>query len=426
MTKINVLIFPAGEINAIELHTALSSCVNINLYGASSIERHGSYVFQNYIPNVPNINETRFIEKFNQLIDKYSIDLVIPTHDSVALYFAENKAIINTQVLTVDLETALVCRKKLKMFDVFKGCSFIPNLYKTSETIEFPIFVKPNESQGGKGARIVRSKQELEALPDIDDYVINEYLPGDELTVDCITDHEGRLQGVFPRTRQRVFCGVSVAGEAVKGTPEIMEIANTINDRLKLLGLWFFQVKKDKQGNYKLLEISTRVAGGMCLTRARGVNLPLLSVYAAMGYDIEVMSNTYSVEMDRTLINRYKTDIQYEHVYLDFDDTLVQGDEVNLDIIRFVYQCLNQNKKIHLLTKHPQNIQSSLEHFHIDKNIFYEIIHIPAEEHKFSYVTHEDAIFIDNAYQERRSVMIKCGIPVFDIDTVEVLLDWRK
>ena len=49
MAKINVLIFRGGEINSVELHDALSSCVNVKVFGASSVERHGKYIFQNYI-----------------------------------------------------------------------------------------------------------------------------------------------------------------------------------------------------------------------------------------------------------------------------------------------------------------------------------------------------------------------------------------
>ncbi len=53
MHKTKVLIFPAGEINSIEIHDSLSTCVNIELYGASSVDRHGGYVFRNYISGVP-------------------------------------------------------------------------------------------------------------------------------------------------------------------------------------------------------------------------------------------------------------------------------------------------------------------------------------------------------------------------------------
>ena len=79
MAKINVLIFPAGEINSIELHDALSTCVNVELWGASSIERHGSYVFKNYISSVHLINESNFFEKFNQILSDKKIDVIFPT-----------------------------------------------------------------------------------------------------------------------------------------------------------------------------------------------------------------------------------------------------------------------------------------------------------------------------------------------------------
>ena len=86
----------------------------------------------------------------------------------------------------------------------------------------------------------------------------------------------------------------------------------------------------------------------------------------------------------------------------------------------------NKGKKIHLLTKHELSIEKSLEKFSMEPNLFAEMIQIPIDDEKHHYITEKKAIFIDNSYRERESVMIKCGIPVFDIDTVEVLLDWRK
>ena len=47
------------------------------------------------------------------------------------------------------------------------------------------------------------------------------------------------------------------------------------------------------------------------------------------------------------------------------------------------------------------------------------------KENKEDYIKKEKAIFIDNMYAERKSVITKLGIPVFDVDAIEVLLDWR-
>lgn len=419
---INVLIFPAGEINSIELHDALSSCVNVRVYGASSIDRHGSYVFENYISGLPLITAPNFFEEFNNLIEKYQIDCVFPTHDTVAMVFAENIDRIKAKVISADKNTSEICRDKEKTYAVLNGCNFVPKTYKQID--EYPVFVKPKEGQGSVGAKLIKSAQDIPNIK-LSDYVICEYLPGKEYTVDCLTDRHGNLVFVSPRSRERLMAGVSVAGKIETLTEEIKTIAQTINSRMNFLGLWWFQIKEDTQGKWKLLEVSTRCAGTMALTRAKGANLPLLSVYTAMGYDIEVHPNQYNIMMDSTLIRRYKIDYDYDTVYFDFDDTLTLRGKVNLKAIWFLYQCQNAKKRVILLTKHEQELFESMNKYHIDRGLFSEIIHIAPQDNKAKYINPHQAIFIDNAYQERQQVQAAHQIPVFDVDGLDVLMDWR-
>ena len=85
--KINVLIFPCGKENALELHQSLRYNVNIKVFGASSVRDHGALVYENYIGDVPFIQSPGFIEEFNRIITSLEIDVVIPTHDTVSLFF---------------------------------------------------------------------------------------------------------------------------------------------------------------------------------------------------------------------------------------------------------------------------------------------------------------------------------------------------
>jgi hypothetical protein len=425
--KINVLVFPAGEINSIELHDSLSTCVNINLFGASSIDRHGEYVFKNYISGVPFIDAPDFIERFNEIIDQNKIDLVFPTHDTIALFFSENADKIHAKIIVADRKTAEICRDKEKTYDEFKDFDFIPEIYtKYTKIDRFPVFIKPRKGQGGVGAKLIQSENDLPFDINLMDYVICEYLPGEEYTVDCLTDKNGKLIYVSPRSRKRLLAGVTVSGRTEELTPEIKFIADTINNKLSFMGLWWFQIKKDADGKWKLMEISTRIAGTMCLTRAKGVNLPLLSVYIAMGYDVEVLPNNYRVQVDRTLISRYKINYDYEIIYIDLDDTILINGEINLNIIRFIYQCFNKKKKIILLTKHDdENVYDTLSRYNISDKLFHEIIQIPNESRKSEFIENNNAIFIDNSFIERKEVYEKHKIPVFDVDGIEVLLDWR-
>ena len=91
----------------------------------------------------------------------------------------------------------------------------------------------------------------------------------------------------------------------------------------------------------------------------------------------------------------------------------------------FLYQCLNRGKKIILISKHERNISETLKSYHISEELFDEIIHIPKHERKTDYIKTLTSIFIDDSFSERRDVYETLHIPVFDVDMVESLIDWR-
>lgn len=421
MKPIKVLVFPAGEVNSIEIHDALCSCVNVRVIGASSIDRHGSFVFSNYHKNLPLITDPSFFEVFNSLIEREDIDLIFPTHDTVAVFLKENQEKLHAKVVGPDLYTAKICRDKLLTYKLFADCDFNPKLIEKFDGN--PIFVKPRQGQGSQGARKISSLTEFENI-DFGTSVVCEYLPGEELTVDCLSDKAGSLLFVSPRKRARVMAGISVAAETVELTDEIQIIANTLNSRLHFCGLWWFQIKKDIKGKFKLLEVSCRCAGSMAVTRALGVNLPLLTTYITMGLPVKIEPGCYKVLMDSTLIRRYRLSFDYKNVYVDFDDTLVINNKVNLKVIWFLYQCLNDKKNIFLITKHKFDILLTLKHYKISSNIFKEIIVLEETQNKSSVIDSSQSIFIDNAWKERSEVRNKLGIPVFDVDGIDFLMSW--
>ena len=426
MSKTNVLIFPAGEINSVELHDALSHNVNINVFGCSSADRHGRYIFKNYKSGLPNIFEENFINKFNELINEWNIDYIFPTHDTVVLFLVNNQQFINAKIIASTYETAEICRDKKLTYELFSNCDFCPIQYDSFE--HFPVFIKPRDGQGAKGAKLVKEHIDIPNDIVLEEYTINEYLPGEEMTVDCLTDSDGNLCACLPRIRNRLLAGVCVAGQTYPVSDEVMKIATTINERLDFLGLWYFQIKKSSDGKFKLLEISTRCAGTMCLSRARGINLPLLSVYAAQGKPITIFENPYTVKMDRTLISRYIIDCEYDTVYIDYDDTVVEGDKISLPVIKFLYQCKNKGIEVILLTRHEADhsdtVEESLVSHAISKDLFAKIIKLSFSDKKSSFIT-ANSIFIDNSYAERKEVHDVKGIPVFDIEGIEVIDDWR-
>lgn len=421
--KINVLIFPC-ESHSNELHDALSYCFNVNVYGASSVQRHGKYIYKNYCSDIPFITSPDFLQKFNQYIDDNQIDLIFTMHDTISLFLAEHANELHAKPVQGDVNTNRICRSKIKTHTLFGDCDFVPLRYDNIDSVEYPVFVKPDEGEGAHGAFKCSTRQELE-LVDFSENLVTEFLSGREYTVDCFTNKDGKLCYVSPRSRDRIFGGIAAAGHSVELTQEFESIANTINDRLKFLGLWYFQLKESANGKLKLMEISVRCAGTMCMTRAKGINLPLLTVYAAMGYDTNVYDNGKPIEMDRSLIGRYNLNIEYDSVYIDFDDTITLRGEVNPLAMYFLYQCHNKNKKVHLLTRHIYNIYDTLAKYAISESLFTDIVSVDDGVLKSKYIADKSSIFIDNMFKERTDVHNTIGIPVFDADSFEFLLDWK-
>ncbi len=428
MSKVNnVLIFPAGSEIAFEIFNALKYSKFVNVYGATSANDHSELVYKNLIKGLPYIKDKGFIYSLNEVVEKYNIDYIFPAYDEAQCYLMENQQYIKAKIVSAPYDTVNLCRSKKDTYEFFKDEDFIPKTFDSIEKVKnFPVFVKPTRSQGSQGATLINNKNQLvEAVESDDSLVICEYLPGEEYTIDCFTNKNGKLLSAKMRSRDRIKMGIAVRSRIVEMPQKVFEIANKINDKLKFIGAWFFQIKKNINGEFRLLEISPRVPGTMGLSRNLGINYPVLTLFAMDGYDVTISDNQYNILLDRAFYSAYKIDIEYQTIYLDFDDTLIINDKVNTNLISFIYQSLNKGKDIILLSKHTTDIYIDLEKYHIDKSIFSKIIVIKQEDEKSNYIDKKDAIFIDDSFAERKKVKENCQIATFDVDMIEALIDWR-
>lgn len=426
MAVINVLVFPCGSEIGLEIHTALKHNKAVRLHGVSSVPDHGEYVYARYREITAKVDSTSFIEQLNGLIEEWQIDVVLPAHDSVVLELAERRAEVKARVAVPDVQVARVCRNKNATYAFFTGDAFIPQAVEEG-IAAYPIFAKPAVGQGSQGAEIVHDAGRHQQLLACGvEYVFSEYLPGAEYTVDCISDHAGVLLNASARERLRVKSGISVSTQPVPLDGAISAIAVRISEALRLQGAWFFQIKKDVQGCYKLMEIAPRIAGSMALSRNLGVNYPLLTLYAYLGLTFSVRAQHFPIRLDRALGNRFRVEHVYDTVYLDLDDTLIVDGRVHPTLAALLYQWLSRDIAIILVTRHNRCPRETLKHYKIAHEVFSRIIHISDGSPKSAVIERgHAALFIDDSYRERLDVSLNLGIPVFDIDAVEQLLDWR-
>lgn len=422
--KANVLVFPCGSEIGLEIFRSLSRSTHVKLFGASSVSsNHGKYLYENYIDEVPYFDDTVFIDAMNRIIDEHEIDFLFPAHDSVVLSFATHQKELNCKVIGSPIETCLICRSKRSTYKKFATLLKVPKIFDSLEEVsEWPVFLKPDIGQGSRGTYLAQSREEAEFYIRHNCSLISmEYLPGTEYTIDCFTDYQGRLRFAGARERIRIQNGISVHSSPVFDRV-FHEMAEIINDTLAFRGVWFFQAKESSNGTPKLMEIAPRVAGTMSLYRNLGVNFALLSVFDAMDLDVDILRNDNELEVDRALKCRFKTDLDYQHIYIDLDDCLIYQGKVNLQAVALLYQCLNRNVKLHLLTRHADSVDETLKNHRLT-GLFDEIIHLQPEELKSNHIKHRNAVFIDDSFAERKEVKTKLGIPVFAPDAIECLLE---
>lgn len=419
----NVLVFPAGTEIGLEIFQALKSSKELRVYGAGqNVPNHARFVYPEY-HELPSIHEAGWLEALNGVCTKLEIDYIFPAYDDVLVALIRAADKIPAALITSPLQTCEITRSKTATYRALVGKVRVPRVYASTDRIDrYPVLVKPDRGQGSQGVHMVAAADELDhALREVRDPLICEYLPGEEFTVDCFSDRERGVLFAGARSRRRIRNGISVNTVTVQ-LPEAAQIAAIIGQTLELRGAWFFQLKRASDGELTLLEVAPRIAGAMAAHRVKGVNFPLLSIFEHERIDIRLLLNPGEVELDRALSNRYRYSVFFSTAYIDLDDTLIFRGQVDLQVIKFIYQCINQGKRVKLITRHREDLAVTLRKHRLE-NLFDDIIHITAGASKSSLITGRDAIFIDDSFAERIDVAKSCGIPTFDASMLEVLTE---
>ena len=425
----NVLIYPGNTFTAIQVFDCLKYSLRYRPIIGNHGTAHAEYVTKDFYSDLPLINDPDFIQKINDFIETYEISFIIPLHDTVCNEIMLISDRIKATIICSPYETTSIIRHKRKTYEMLRQYDFTPTIYNELSEIteeEFPVFIKDDIGQGGKKSFKCDSKKEAEERigcnPGID-YVISEYLPGTEITIDCFTDRYGELLFYQPRERVSILDGMSGRAEIVPTTDEISYICNEINKVFRFRGYWYIQCRKDKNEKYKLMEISSRFAGNFCITANLDVNLPLLALTDAEDIDVKVTPNKYEIASDRGYEVKYKFDLNFDTVYFDFDDTLVFNRErYNPVAFAFLLQCKNQRKHIILITRHAYDIHITLKNLCIEERLFDCIIEVSEEKSKADYIKGDKSILIDNSFKDRMEAKERCGIATFDVCNLSALL----
>lgn len=426
MKNYNVLIFPCGTEIANEIISSLKNHKYFKLYFASSEGTSYCNFRDKEISILPYVAENTFLSELNKLINKNQIDFIIPAHDDVAFVLSQIDNKIEAKIIGQSKEVNEIVRFKDVTYKHFKDILPLGKIYDSCpQDEEFPIFAKPKKGQGSFNSLKLNNLDEYNSFfsqNKLDEFIVMENFLGQEFTIDCFSNN-GNILYFGARTREKTTRGISIQSTFVsdgKLNEEFRKYTDIISQNLNMNGIWFYQMKFDKNNELKLLEIGPRVSGTMMLNRARGVNFIELALYQKLGFSVEVVFNDIEISLARALVPVYKHNMQYENLYIDFDDTLLLDEKyLNTDLIKLIFQAKNEDKKVYLITKNKKfNLAKTLHKFGIT-NVFDDIIHIHEKGKKIDYMQ-PNSVLIDDSFQERKEVQL-AGHYSFGVDNFNIL-----
>lgn len=243
----------------------------------------------------PSLSSRDYIPLLVSICRKEQIRLVFPLIDPDIPLLAEHRDIIEqsgAEVVVLSKESVAITKDKWltkKFFDridVPIPHSWLPEDLDP-ETALYPLFVKPRCGSAGKGSFKVENADQLRFFVKyIQEPIIQEFLPGPEITNDVICDLKGKVLAVVSRERIEVR-----SGEVSKGITIYNEkITNTCIKIAKALG-GKGQITIQcimKNGAPYFTEINARFGGGTPLGIASGCDAPRWLLAQAAGLPVDV------------------------------------------------------------------------------------------------------------------------------------------
>lgn len=236
-----------------------------------------------------------FVDHLLDLCIRQAVDVLIPTVDSELLPLARRRADFvgaGIELLCPSVRTLELCLDKAALARACTGVVPVPRTAVLDHDFDadvwpLPVICKPRSGSGSRGVVLVNEARQWGALSREGELLVQEYLPGEEYSIDVLAGPDGSVVAAVPRSRLKVDSGISVAGRTIRD-PELEALGRAVSTAIGLVGVANVQARRDMGGRAALLEVNPRFPGAMVLTVGAGIDMPSLVLDAALGLPLPV------------------------------------------------------------------------------------------------------------------------------------------
>ncbi len=256
---------------------------------------------------MPSASDPTFEKKIIEICHIHQINLVVPIIDYEFEGWSRVSSTLGdagTRVIISNLHVIAQCKQKDLTTEYFKKIGVpCPKTWRVRDIrnparLPFPVFLKPRCGRGSFDTYRTDNIEEYRYyVAKTEDVIVQPYLEGDEVTIDTMSDLEGRFLAASPRVRTEVKSGQAYRSVTID-SPELIAYARRIVESLPIIGPGNIQCFLTHNGP-QFFEINPRFGAGTILSIVAGLNGPAALVAMAKGHAIPKLAPRPKVWMFR-------------------------------------------------------------------------------------------------------------------------------
>lgn len=314
----NILITSIGTTTAINLYKLLCSQHNIIGTDINPKGHTAGSLLVDIFEQISPYNAPTFIHEIKDIVNKYAVDLIIPIHDYEIKVLAQSDINKYTKIIIPPSETIQTFSDKFISTNAMNALGISSGQIITSEyyTSNKKIIKRERVGVGSKGIQIFENNliAEQYILPSYTNspYFIQEFIDGEEFTVDVACDHNGVPFLIIPRKRIEIKAGVATKVQIINDQDLIQKV-KTIYDHYTIPG--FSNVQFILSNNqYYFIELNFRY-GGMSISSALATYNyaeEIVSYYINNSKNKHTTINDFPIKWNAFITRYFEEMISYE------------------------------------------------------------------------------------------------------------------
>jgi carbamoyl-phosphate synthase large subunit len=215
---------------------------------------------------VPLIDDPGYVPGLERLCEEHGVGAVLPLTDLDIEVLARARADGRLPALVPSPEVARATYDKYETHLLLErlGLPSPPTVLPEADlnAPAYPVMVKPRRGSGARSIYLARDPDQARFFIDYvaEPVMVQRAMGGNELSIDCLGDLDGRCLNAIPRTMLESRGGESIKGEVVHDG-ELIELGRRVMEALEVRGPATIQVFRDPDIGLGITDVNTRFGG---------------------------------------------------------------------------------------------------------------------------------------------------------------------